>query len=121
MTISKCLNKDYVCGHRADNGECEGNVHCVYCEDELMIKQTIDDEYKNGHHSSYYGGKDDPYEPVKVLGAWSKKNNWNGEQGFYYGMALKYINRAGEKDGNSEAQDIQKGINYLQMWLDLIK
>lgn len=80
----------------------------------------IDVEYKDNNHASYYGGKDNPYECINVINAWSKQNNWNGEQGFTYGTVLRYINRAGHKTGNSEAQDIQKCINYLQMRLDNI-
>lgn len=84
------------------------------------MEQIINEEYINGNHASYYGGEDNPYEAIKVINAWSKKNNWNGEQGFTYGMVLKYLSRAGQKAGNSEAQDIQKCINYLQMHLDTL-
>ena len=29
----------------------------------------ISNEYKDGNHASYYGGKDNPYECVKVIEA----------------------------------------------------
>lgn len=83
-------------------------------------EQLIDVEYKYGNHASYYGGKNNPYEAIKVINAWSEKNNWDGKQGFTYGTVLKYLSRAGQKENNSEAQDIQKCINYLQMRLDLL-
>lgn len=80
--------------------------------------KEIDEEYINGKHASYYGGKDNTYEAIKVINAWADKNKWDGKQGFTYGTVLKYLSRAGQKSGNSEAQDIQKCINYLQMRLD---
>lgn len=67
----------------------------------------------------YYG--EGTYEPIKVISAWSEKNNWDGEQGFCYGNVLKYICRAGQKDGNSEAQDIQKCVDYLLLRLNKLK
>lgn len=82
------------------------------------MSNLIDTEYKDNAHASYYGGKNDTYEAIKVINAWSDKNNWNGKQGFTYGTVLRYISRAGHKKGNSEAQDVQKCINYLQMHLD---
>lgn len=91
-----------------------------YYEDFKKNNILVDEEYKDNAHASYYGGKDNPYEAVKVINAWSKKNKWNGEQGFTYGTVLRYISRAGQKKDNSEAQDIQKCINYLQMRLDNI-
>lgn len=81
----------------------------------------IDEEYINGNHASYYGGKDNVYEAVKVIEAWSDMNNWNGKQGFTYGTVLKYLSRAGHKKDNSEAQDVQKCINYLQIYLDKLQ
>lgn len=85
-----------------------------------MKECLIDKEYKDGNHASYYGGENDPYEAIKVINAWADKNKWDGKQGFTYGTVLKYLSRAGQKAGNSEAQDIQKCINYLQMRLDTL-
>lgn len=87
---------------------------------DCIKNQHIDQEYESGNHASYYGGKDNPYEAIKVIDAWSDQNNWDGQQGFIYGTVLRYISRAGHKKGNSEAQDIQKCINYLQMRLDTL-
>lgn len=90
--------------------------HIVYAY-QLCEKEYIDKEYENGNHASYYGGEDNPYEAIKVIKAWSKQNNWNGEQGFCFGNVLKYISRAGMKKGNTLEQDITKCINYLEMYL----
>jgi predicted HAD superfamily Cof-like phosphohydrolase len=54
-------------------------------------------------HPSHYGGKDNPYEAIKVIEAWGA--------GFNVGNALKYICRAESK--GAERQDYQKACWYL--------
>jgi DNA-binding SARP family transcriptional activator len=49
-------------------------------------------------HPAHYGGKDDPYEAIKVIEAWGL--------GFHLGNALKYIRRAGRK--GSRLEDLKK-------------
>ena len=56
-------------------------------------------------HPSHYGGADDPYEAIKVIEAWGC--------GFNLGNAVKYIRRAGDKDPETEIQDLDKAIWYL--------
>ena len=62
---------------------------------------------QNVHHPSHYGGKDNPYETIKVIEAWGLDKN------FDLGNAIKYISRAGKKDGNSTLQDLSKAQFYL--------
>lgn len=62
---------------------------------------------QNVSHPSYYGGKDDPYETIKVIDAWGLDKN------FCLGNVIKYISRAGKKDGNSLLQDLMKAQFYL--------
>lgn len=81
----------------------------------------IDEEYKEGNHASYYGGQDNPYECIKVIEAWGKLSNWDALDGFYLGTVLRYISRNGNKRGNSKEQDLQKCINYLQMYLNTLQ
>lgn len=57
------------------------------------------------NHPEHYGGEDWIYEPVKVIEAWNL--------GWHLGDALKYIARAGKKDGNSELQDLKKAQWYI--------
>lgn len=38
---------------------------------------------------------------------------------FYLGNAIKYIKRAGKKEGNSKAQDLYKVLEYVQKEIDL--
>lgn len=54
-------------------------------------------------HPQHYGGKDNPYEAIKVIEAW--------EVGFNLGNTLKYISRAGKKD--DIIQDLEKALFYL--------
>lgn len=57
-------------------------------------------------HPDHYGGEDNPYEAIKVIEAW--------ELGFALGNAVKYISRAGKKDGESEERDLEKAAWYIQ-------
>lgn len=68
------------------------------------------DEYKVSQHSqvdhpAHYGGKDDPYEAIKVIEAWGL--------GFHLGNAVKYINRAGRKHPDAFV-DLCKAKWYLE-------
>jgi len=69
------------------------------------VKVTIDEEKSNSNvnHPKHYGGKDNPYEAIKVIEAWGV--------GFNLGNTLKYISRAGKKD--NIIQDLEKALFYL--------
>lgn len=54
---------------------------------------------------SYYGGKENPYEAIKVIQAW--------ELDFELGNVLKYISRAGKKTPDA-LSDLKKAAEYLQ-------
>lgn len=58
----------------------------------------------NVDHPSHYGGKDNPYEAIKVIEAW--KLNFN------LGNALKYLMRAGRK--GSLKEDLEKALWYVR-------
>ena len=49
----------------------------------------IDNEYMDGNHASYYGGKENPYECIKVNDAWGEQKNWGYKDRFYLGTVLK--------------------------------
>ena len=55
------------------------------------------------NHPAHYGGKNNPYEAVKVIEAW--------ELGFHLGNTVKYIARAGQK--GDELEDLEKARWYL--------
>jgi len=58
----------------------------------------------NVNHPDHYGGKDNPYEAIKVIEAWNL--------GFCLGNAVKYISRAGKKGNRKE--DLEKAKWYLE-------
>jgi len=55
-------------------------------------------------HPKHYGGKDNPYEAIKVIEAWGL--------GFNLGNTVKYISRAGKKD--ELIQELKKALFYLE-------
>lgn len=57
------------------------------------------------NHPAHYGGKDDPYEAIKVIEEWGL--------GFCLGNALKYISRAGKKPGVPAEKDLRKARWYI--------
>ena len=56
------------------------------------------------NHPPHYGGKDNPYETVRVIEAWAL--------GFNLGNTVKYLSRAGKKGDRLE--DLKKAAWYLQ-------
>jgi len=68
------------------------------------ILESNQDEMVN--HPGHYGGKDNPYEAIKVIDAWNL--------GFALGNTVKYISRAGKKDPNKSLEDLKKAAWYLQ-------
>lgn len=56
-------------------------------------------------HPAYYGGADDPYEAIKVIQAWGLN--------FALGSVLKYVRRAGEKEGEADLKDLRKARDYI--------
>lgn len=76
-----------------------------------MAKTLSNDVDQNVQHPIYYGGADDPYEAIKVIEAWNL--------GFHLGNTVKYISRAGKKDGNSATQDLKKALFYLNREIEL--
>jgi hypothetical protein len=70
-----------------------------------MFKSKIMDK-EMVNHPEHYGGKDNPYEVIKVI------ENWNLD--FHLGNTVKYISRAGKKDTDKELQDLKKAMFYLE-------
>lgn len=56
-------------------------------------------------HPSHYGGKENPYEAIKVIRAYGLN--------FALGNAIKYVLRAGKKSGESTLDDLRKARWYL--------
>lgn len=76
-------------------------------------KDNMDTNTDKVNHPAYYGGKDNPYEAIKVIDAWHLD--------FCLGNAVKYISRAGKKDPQTEIQDLEKAMWYIQHRIDQLK
>jgi len=63
------------------------------------------------NHPLHYGGKDNPYEAIKVIEAWGL--------GFCLGNTIKYISRAGKKDNT--IQELEKALWYLKREIKKLK
>lgn len=59
----------------------------------------------NVEHPQHYGGKNNPYEAIKVIEAWALS--------FHLGNTIKYISRVGKKAGESALDDLRKARWYL--------
>lgn len=46
---------------------------------------------------------------------------WGYAEGFNRGNAIKYIARAGRKSKDTEIQDLEKAVQYLQFEIDRLK
>jgi hypothetical protein len=75
----------------------------------LDDKTPLDDEQTR---PNYYGGPDNPYEPVKVI------DRLGLGAGFYFGSALKYLFRAGKKS-DEELSDLKKALWFLSNGAEL--
>ena len=64
-----------------------------------------DDHASTVDHPAHYGG-DTTYEVIKVLEAWKLDS-------FCLGNTIKYIARAGKKNGADELDDLKKARWYL--------
>lgn len=78
-------------------------------EVQVTIDETVTKEMVN--HPSHYGGKNNPYEAIKVIEAWNL--------GFCLGNTIKYIARAGKKDAT--VQELEKALWYLQREIQKLK
>lgn len=59
---------------------------------------------ENVDHPAHYGGADSPFEPIKIIRAY--------DLNFALGSAIKYILRAGKKEGEPPWQDLRKAAWY---------
>ena len=62
---------------------------------------------------THYGGRDNPYEIVKIIDALGLD--------FQLGNTLKYIARAGKKDPSKHIEDLLKGKEYIDLEIAKIK
>jgi hypothetical protein len=62
-------------------------------------------------HPEHYGGKDNTYEAIKVIEAWSLN--------FCLGNVVKYLSRAGKK--GSKLEDLKKAQWYLNREIEKLE
>lgn len=79
---------------RADGKECPVHAH----ELEALAAEAV-------AHPAHYGGKDNPYEVIKVAEAWGL------DKDAYLFNVLKYVARAGKK--GAALEDLKKGRFYI--------
>jgi hypothetical protein len=67
-------------------------------------------------HPAHYGGKDNPFETIKVLRAWLTAEQYSG---FLLGNCLKYLSRLGKK--GDPLEDLAKAHWYADAYLSYLK
>lgn len=128
MTYREKLIKDYgeckaeriiasnscVCDYYAMDNEIEPEAcyktSCANCWEEF--EDENEKPLSAIDHPSYYGGKDNVYEAIKVIDAW--------DLDFDLGNAVKYISRAGKKDPSKKVEDLKKAIWYIKHSIERI-
>lgn len=95
-----------------------GRAKCPKCNAKFDAKEvamfldgkSLTTEPEKVNHPAHYGG-DTPYECIKVLDQWLTPQE---SLGFLKGNAIKYLSRAGKKEGATMAQDIAKAHWYTE-------
>lgn len=72
---------------------------------------AVQDKPERVNHPIYYGGKDNPYEVIKVMEAWQE--HWPPSIRMHLCIMLRYVGRAGVKDSSTLVEDLEKGRWYL--------
>jgi hypothetical protein len=100
------------CGHplciHAHTREC-GMMGCD-CKCFRVVKQP--DRKEAVDHPQHYGGKDNPYEHIKVCDAWGLN--------YRLGSATKYICRAGKKSPDA-IEDLRKAVWFIQSEIERLE
>ncbi len=64
------------------------------------------------NHPAHYGGKDNPYEAIKIIQAW--------DLDFCLGNVIKYIARAGKKESTTDIEDLKKAKWYIEKKIEAL-
>jgi len=67
------------------------------------------------NHPDHYGGKENPYEVIKIAEATGL------DKDAYLFNVLKYIVRSGKKDDNPPLQDLKKALFYLDRRIKVLE
>lgn len=82
-------------------------------DDSGRVSLPTTPKYEAVDHPAHYGGKDDPYEAVKVIEAWGLN--------FNLGNCVKYINRRMRKPSTDMLEDLKKAMWYLNREIENTK
>ena len=118
VTREQCnyFNRQHLC-ERCRSAE--GDHHNHMCAHEIIPTgapgELASDDVKEHvlehvDHPAHYGG-DTVYETIKVLRAWLTPEEFAG---FCKGNAIKYLSRAGKKEGQGADRDRDKAAWYLR-------
>lgn len=101
----------------------DSNVSCLDClarmkaaglqltDEQKGLPALLDHFGITSHgHPDYYGGKDNPYEVIKVIHAWGL--------GFDLGNVVKYVARAGKKHSERAVVDLRKARSYINFAIE---
>ena len=66
--------------------------------------------HDNINHPLHYGGSENPFEAIKIIDYYNLD--------FSLGNVIKYVLRAGQKNGNTMEQDLKKAKWYLDHYLE---
>lgn len=75
----------------------------------MRVDKAMEDAAAAAYHPAHYGGEDAVYETIKVLEAWLSFDQFIG---FCRGNAVKYLSRAGKKQGADQLTDLAKARFY---------
>lgn len=102
---------------RKDRGEPNCCPFGILLSSGTIKKVMAPSEYisEDVDHPTHYGGRDNPYETIKVADALG----W-GLIGSKFN-ALKYLMRGGNKGGESELKDLEKCKWYIQHAIELLE
>jgi hypothetical protein len=92
-----------------------GSVMTDSAKNLTLLESVSEAEPEAVEHPAHYGGGDNPYEVIKVAEAWGL------DKDAYLFNVLKYIARAGKKDGAPIKQDLKKGLFYFQRRIGLLE
>jgi hypothetical protein len=79
-------------------------------KEEQNKKGVTNMAHDNINHPLHYGGSENPFEPIKIIDYYNLD--------FSLGNVIKYVLRAGQKNGNTMEQDLKKAKWYLEHYLE---
>jgi hypothetical protein len=88
-------------GHKLKNTIYKKTFQCLEYEEKPELNDAV-------NHPPHYGGKNDPYEVIKILRAKLTPEEYKG---FLRANVLKYVFRAEQKNG---LEDYRKALFYME-------